>query len=415
MNKASRLSVTLALVLLPMSVSLVHAQAISRVPRGSSENTEEQAKKQKKQAEAAAAAAVVAEVPMFPLATREQPKQLGSPKLGKEMSELIAMKDTNVNPDELIAKAEAIIANPKAMPFDKSIANYIAGYAWQAKDTDSYANAIKYVEGAINNNGLSNNTHYQLMLSLAQMLESEEKHAEALVYADRFLAETKSDDARAYTLKAQIMLATDKPEAAAEPLEKLLAKKPGDKKLMWNLITIYQQSGQDAKAGQMLDKMRSGGLFTESKDYDMAYRLLANIEGREKDAMAVIEEGLSKKILVPDYGVYAFQGRSYYDADQIPKAIELWSKAAPLAKDGEMYLNVGKLQMESKRWADAKASAMSAMDKGVKRKGEAWQVIAQAESSLGNKAAARAAMTEAAKYPETKKWAEGALRQASGK
>ena len=414
MNKVSRLSATLALVLLPMSVSLVHAQAVSRMPRGSVENTEEQAKKQKAAA-AAQAAAATAEVPMFPLATRESPKQLGSPKLGKEMSELIAMKDKDVSPDELIARADAVIANPKAMPFDKSIANYIAGYAWQAKDTDSYANAIKYVEAAVNANGLSNNTHYQLMLSLAQMLESEEKHAEALAYADRFLAETKSDDARAYNLKAQVMLATDKPEAAAEPLEKLLTKKPGDKKLMWNLITIYSQSGQDAKAGQMLDKMRSGGLFTESKDYDMAYRLLANIDGREKDAMVVIEEGLSKKILVPDYGVYSFQGRHYYDTDQIPKAIEMWSKAAPLAKDGEMYLNVGKLQMETKRWADAKAAATTAMEKGVKKKGEAWQVIALAESGLGNKAAARAAISEAAKYPETKKWAESALRQASGK
>ena len=40
--------------------------------------------------------------------------------------------------------------------------------------------------------------------------------------------------------------------------------------------------------------------------------------------------------------------------------------------------------------------------------------LARAENGLGNKAASQAALKEAAKYPETKKWAEAALRQGLG-
>jgi uncharacterized protein HemY len=195
----------------------------------------------------------------------------------------------------------------------------------------------------------------------------------------------------------------------------VLVKQPKDKKLLLNLASIYQQSGKDAKAGEVFDRMRKQGLMTESKDYEAAYRLLANIDGRENEALAIINEGLEKGILTPGYDVYAFQGQAYYAADQIPKAIEAWSKGAPLSKNGEMYLNLGKLQADQEHWAEAKAAAKSALEKGVKKTGEAWQVIGRSEAALGNKAAATAAYRESAKYPETKKWADSVLRQGSGK
>jgi hypothetical protein len=50
-------------------------------------------------------------------------------------------------------------------------------------------------------------------------------------------------------------------------------------------------------------------------------------------------------------------------------------------------------------------SVMQAKAKGVKRQGDIWQVLARAENGLGNKAASTAALKEAAKYPETQKWA----------
>ena len=409
MKKSLLMSAALAWVLLPMPVATVQAQTEAGGVAAPKANTRA-AKRARESKEQGASKAV----PLFPKATRVEVKPSGAPALAKQLSALFELQDKNNN-DEAIAKADAILADPRATAFDKSSAGYIAGYAWLAKDTANYSNASKYIQGAINDNGLSNNTHYQMMLQLAQMLTSDDKHAEALTYVDRYLSETGSDDPKAYVLKANVLYQLKRYEASAKVLEDVLVKKPNDKKILLNLASIYQQSGNDAKAGQVFDRMRSAGLLTESKDYETAYRQLANIDGREQEALAIIDEGVRKGILTPGYDVYAFQGQVYYSAGQIPKAIEAWSKGAPLSKDGEMYLNLGKLQADADHWAEAKAAAKNAMVKGVKKTGDAWQVLARSEAGLGNKPAAQAAYREAAKYPETKKWAEAALRQASGK
>ena len=444
MKKSLLLSAALTLVLLPMQVATVQAQTESGGVDSPKANTRA-AKRAREAKEQGASKAV----PLFAKATRVEPKQSGAPALSKQLAALFELQEKNDN-DAAIAKADAILADPRASAFDKSSAGYIAGYAWLGKDSDNYQNASKYIEGAILADGLSNNTHYQMMLQLAQMLTSDDKHDRSLAYVDRYLTETASEDPKAYTLKANVLyqmkryadsaeavkkalaaspkqddnlirllvanyVELDKPAEAAKVLEDLLSRAPNDKALMLNLASVYQQSGNDAKAGQVFDRMRSAGLMTESKDYETGYRLLANIDGREQEALAVINEGLQKGILTPSYDLYAYQGQVYYSADQTAKAIESWSKAAPLAKDGEMYLNLGKLHAGEEHWAAAKAAARTALEKGVKKKGDAWLVVARSEFGLGNKPAVLAAYREAAKYPETKKVAESALRQASGK
>jgi tetratricopeptide (TPR) repeat protein len=280
----------------------------------------------------------------------------------------------------------------------------VAGAAWQGKDTEHYTNAIKYYQMAVDNNGLDNNTHYRAMLQLAQMQAADAHYAEALALVDRFLAETKADtDETATRVKGQILGAMDKPEEAAAVLEKALAAKPNDKKIMLSLAMRYVEAGQEAKAGAIFDKLHSAGLLTDSKDYDVGFRLLACIDGREKDSIALIDEGLKKGVLQPSYDMYVVQGRAYYEAGEKAKAIEAWSKGAPLSKDGEMYLNLAKLQLDGGNWAAAKQAAMQAKDKGVKRPGDAWRVLARAETGLGNAAASKAAVQEAGKYPDSRK------------
>jgi tetratricopeptide (TPR) repeat protein len=410
MKSSLMLSAALALLLPTFPVAPAHAQEQS----GGVDQRRANTRAAKKEADAKKNAATNA-APLYPNATRQSPEQKGNPKLAKDMDAMFKLQEGEGNEDKLIAKADAILANGSATPFDKSSAAYLAGAAWQSKEEGTYTNAIKYYKRAVDENGLHNNNHYRAMLQLAQMLESDGKHAEALAMVDRFLTETKSEDPAAYNVKAQILLSSGKVGDAAAPLEKLLAANPNDKKLMMNLASVYLQADQDAKAAAMFDKMRAAGLLTETKDYETAYRLMANIDGREKDALALIDEGLKKGVLQPSYDIYAFQGQVFYGQDNIPAAIAAWNKGAPMSKDGEMYLNLGKLQLGEQKYAEAKAAAKNALDKGVKKPGDAWQVIGQAESELGNKGAAMAAYREAAKHPETKKWADASIKAAGGK
>lgn len=442
MKKTLLLSAMLTTLLAPLPMVVAHAQTQS----GGVDDRRANTRATRRNAEQAKAKAAE---PMFPQATREEPKADKSALL-KQHDKLQKLAEDQKN-DEIIALADEMLADPKANAVDRSYAAYYASNAWLDKGSDEVAdrNAARYLKRAIDENGLPNNAHYQNMLQLAALLKNDEKFADSLVYVDRFLAETKANDAKAYQIKAEaeyfggryaeaaatarkamdlgigsesltkLLVSSyqemDKPQEAAKMLEELVAKKPGDKALLQNLASAYQQAEQDAKAGEVMDRMRAQGLLTESKDYEAAYRLMANIQGREKDAIALINEGLQKGLLQPSHDVYAYIGNAYYNAEQIPQAIEAWNKAAPLGKDGETYLNVGKLQASEEKWNEAKAAAQQALAKGVRKPGDAWLVVARAEFGLGNKNAVLAAYREAAKYPETRAQAEKALRQAAGK
>ncbi len=441
MKKTILLGAITALLLCSMPVMKANAQLERGGVESSQANTRAARRAQKEKTAAPA--------PLYPAATRQDPKPEGSKALAKKVAKLFELQEKD-DYDQTIQLAEEIAASADATPYDRATANYFAGFAWASKDTDSYANAISFLKKAIDANGLNNNTHFQIMLQVAQMEMNEEKYADAVATVDRFLTETKSDDGKAWALKGNAlyrleryadsaaalnkaiaaseapddqlvrMLVADyqelnKPLDAARTLEGLLAKNPNDKVLMLNLASAYHDADDDGKASQVLERMRSQGLMTDTKDYEGAYRLMANMEGKDKETVALINEGLAKGVLAPGYDVYAYLGNTYYNADQVPQAIDAWSKAAPLAKDGEMYLNLAKLQVSEDKWADSRSAARQALAKGVRRPGEAWIVIGRAEFGLGNQAAVIAAYKEAAKYPETRKAAEAELRRAGVK
>ena len=403
MKSTLLMSAALAL-LLPVAAEPVLAQTTSGGVDARKANTRAARKAADAQKNAA-----TNQAPLYPNATRESPEQKGSKAAQKAMDELFKLQTEDGAEDKIIAKADEVLAMSGANAFDKSSAAYLAGAAWQGKETKGYGDAIKYYRLAVENNGLHNNNHYRAMLQLAQMLDADEKHDEALKTVDRFLAETKSDDKDAIAIRTNILLSSGKPAEAAAALEKSLAANPNDKKTLMNMASLYLEANQDAKAFAIYEKMRAGNMFTEQKDYENGFAILANLENHEKDALALIEDGQKKGTLQPTYSMYSFIGRQYYDAEKLPQAIEAWSKGAPMSKDGEMYLNVAKLQLDANQFAAAKESALKAKEKGVKKQGDVYQVIARSEKGLGNAAASKAALQEAAKYPETKKWAESAL------
>lgn len=387
---------------------------------------------------------------MYPKATRAEPKVVDSKlqdKLAK-LSEQVAQKKN----DAALAGAEEILADGKATSADRAMAAYYAGYAALDRNSSDYGPAIGYFQRAISENGLSNNAHYSIMLNVAQMQMSEHKYADALVTAQRFLSESQSEDTKAYAVEGnseyrlehypeavaalkkvlgsntdavdsnnvvQMLIASyqemKQPNEAAALAEQLSAKNPDDKNAQMVVANIYAGANQPEKASAIFDRLRAKGMLTESADYQTGYRLLDMIGGRAKDIIALINEGFDKKILAPSGEAYGLLGQSYYDNQQTAQAIAAWEKGAPLADDGEIYLNLAKLHSQNDQWAAAKTSAHQALDKGLDHPGEAWIEIAHAESGLGNKPAAAAAYREAAKDPQTKAQAGRELKQSGAK
>lgn len=345
---------------------------------------------------------------LYPDATREEPKAKGAAKVQAKLQKLVGV----YRKDDFAAtraQADELLANPAANDYDKAVAAQLASQA--AYNLDDTPATVAYLKQALQLNALDNNSHYQLMYMLAQVQLQEDQYTEGLATLDRYLTETKSKKPEDLALKGQGLYQAERYaeaipalkqaiETSPEPkdnwqqllmasyaetgqsgdaiqmAEKIAAKTPTDKKAQMNLAAVYLQADKFDQAAAVLEKLRSGGLMTDEKDYRQLYTTYANMDGKEKDVIAVINDGMQKGILKPDQQTYLALAQSYYYSDQIPPAIEAWKKAAPLSKDGETYLNLAKVLWQEDRIPEAKQAAKSALEKGIKKPEEAKKIIA---------------------------------------
>lgn len=359
---------------------------------------------------------------LFPDTTRQEPEAKGSPKVLTKLNKLIEAYNKALDQEDE-AKATAgyttartladeIIANGSANAYDKALAAQIASQA--ALNTDDEAAAEGYLKQAIDANALGNNQHFQLMLQLAQLQLQKDDYTNGFATLDKYLAESKSKRPADFAFKGQYLYQADRFAECIPPLkqaietstnpedkvdnwtqilmvcyqeagqlaeavkvaEQLAAKTPTDKRAQMNLASIYLNAEQEAKAAAVLEKLRAAGLMTEEKDYRQLYLTYANMEGKEKDVIAVVNEGLQKGVVKPDYQTYLALAQAYYYSEQIPQAIEAWQKAAPLSKDGETYLNLARVLWQEGRIPEAKVAARAALDKGLKKPDDAKKIIA---------------------------------------
>lgn len=355
---------------------------------------------------AKAAAAKPAE--LYPQSKRKAPEHKTPVKISRQLQQLGELYDAEKGA-EAQALADQLIADGGNNAYVRAFAAQIGAHV--AYDGDASADAVRYLNQAIEFNGLDNNAHFGLMMMLAQVQMQEEQYPQALATLERFLAETGSDKPDHLALKGEIFHRMERyPEAiealkaaiaaAPEPnnrwtqvlmasyfesgqaaeaaalAEQLAANAPGDKQAQTNLANAYIESDAYDKAAAVLEKLAAAGLLTEEKEYRQLYSTYLNIEGREKDAARVIQEGLAKGVLKPEFQTYLALAQAHYFSEQIDPAIDAYQKAAPLAGDGETYLNLARLLWQEGRISEAKSAARQAVAKGVKKPGDAQKIMA---------------------------------------
>lgn len=389
------LAAAVAAVLAFGAVSQVHAQSALEQRRAEREARKSKDGEQKKENQ-------------FPNATRKEPGIKASSKAGPKLQKMMKLYN-DAKAADARALADEIIATDSFNAYDRAFAAQIAAQiAYEADDANA---AIAYLDKALAFDGLDNNGQYSVMLMKAQLQMQEDKYAESLATIDRFLNETKSQNPEHLVIKGNALYRLEKyPEAAAvlkqaidaspEPradwqqllmaayaesgqgdqaiamAEKVAAKSPADKRAQMNLVATYLQGDKYDKAAAVLEKLRASGQFTEDRDYRQLYATYLNSEGKEKLAADVIKEGLDKGILKPDYQAYLALAQSYYFSEQPGPAIEAYKKAAPMATDGETYLNLARLLWQENRVPEAKEAAKQAIAKGLKKPDDAKKILA---------------------------------------
>lgn len=358
-------AITVALGLATLA-PLVHADPQPQSQREERAQRRAQGKKQAEQAKPA----------LYPNATRKSPETHSSPKALKLLQEMSTLFDKE-QWATLIAKAEEVAGMEKANAYDKSFAYSMAGNA--AASMDDQAKAEHYFQLAIDSDGLDNDSHFSTMYNLVAVRYGEEKYAEALTTLDRFLAESKTDKPDQLSLRGGILAAMDRFDEAAAVYKGLLAKSPDDKRLMMNAVSVLQSGEKYEEANALLADAYKRGMLTEQRELRALYVGYMNAE-RWAEAQAVIEDGLAKGILKENADLsrdYQILAQNAYMDDKIPLAIELYKRAAPMAADGEAYLNLAKVLDYAERNAEAKAAAKQALEKGVKKPEEAKRILAR--------------------------------------
>lgn len=347
---------------------------------------------------------------LYPNATRQEPGLKSSAKLGSKLQKLVDSYNDAKYPETLAAATE-VLANGSANNYDKALAAQLASQA--AYQQDDVAAAQTYLQQVLELDALDNNGHFQSMLMLGQLQIQEDKTAEGLATLDKYFAESGSKKPEELVIKGQALYQLERYQeaipvlkeaiaGAGEPkdswnqvlmaalsaagqtgeavtaAEQVAARNPNDKKAQMNLATMYMQADQMDKAAGVLDKLRASGQLSEEREYKQLYSVYANMENREKDVIAVINEGMEKGVLKPDYQIYLALAQSYYYAEpqQVDKAIEAWQKAAPMSPNGETYLNLARVLHSEGRIAEAKEAARQAKAKGgLKNAADADKII----------------------------------------
>lgn len=325
--------------------------------------------KSKSEGKAAPAAA-----PLFPNATRQEPDAKASSKTLKALQEVQAAYEKQ-DYAGTIAKADAIANAPDANPYEKSFAYQLAASA--AADQNNDAKAADYFQKALTTNGLDNNSHYQVMSNLAAVQFGTEKYADALKTLDTFLAETKSPDVKYQTMRGSILASMGRNDEAAKLYKDLLAKNPDDKKILMNAVASLQQADQYDQANALLGEAYKKGQLTEAREYKALYAGYLNSD-KWKEAVPVINDGAAKGLLPPDADLakaYMVVAQKAYAEDDTKMAAEMYAKAAPIAADGEAYLNLAKVYSYQGKKAEAKDAAQKALDKGIKKPDEARTLL----------------------------------------
>lgn len=351
------LAVAVALVLPIASAPSWAAGQESMTLQGKRE-AERKARESKDKAENTAAA-------QYPQATREEPEASASRRGLKALQELVETYNAG-DTAKTAAAALAIATDADSNAYEKAFAYQIAATAVSGAGDD--AKGAEYFAKAIEANGLGNNDHYTAMLNLAVVQYGAGEFPQALATIDRFLAETKSQKPEALNLRGGALMGMERYADAAAVYAAQVAASPEDKVARMNAVAAYQQAGQDDKAVALLADAQAKGQLADANEYRALYVSYLNSE-RDKDALKVIDEGLAKGILKegPELArAFMIIGQNAYYVEDEATALAMYTRAAPMADNGEAALNLAKLHSEAGNKAKAKAAAELALSKGVK-------------------------------------------------
>ncbi len=342
--------------------------------------------------------------------------------------------------DEKYAEAKAgfnAMLQRKLNDYERAVVLQYLGYL--AMQEDKPQQAIKNFKEVVKLNSLPNRTHFNVMSNIARMYMATGQYRNAVkAWQDYFKATDEIRDSdyallantyvqledykkgQQYIKKAismaekpseswyQLLLITHQQlgefRQAAKVLEYLVEHYPQKKNYWKQLSQTYFALKQDSKALAALDLANLNGLLTTEQDLLQLFKLYAYLDVPYK-AGKVLEAGLKKGTIESTKKHWKDLGATWYQAQELEKALVAFKKAAELSDDGELDFQIANIYVGLEDWANARTALKAALQKGGLKDrdvGNSWLLLGMAENYLGNEAAARQALEKAKKFPKVR-------------
>jgi tetratricopeptide (TPR) repeat protein len=305
---------------------------------------------------------------------------------------------------------------------------------------NKYGKAIDAYEQALATNALPLQVHEQMMFNVAQMYMSDNKfdkgqqvltrymqescnpvpeahislaiiHAEkkqfreSLKHADLALIKSKTPREAWLQLKLALHFELKEMSRCAEVLVHLIALSPMKETYFKQLQGVLTEIKKDHEALAVLALAERRGFLDEESELRNLYNMYMFMEIPLK-AANVLDRGITQKNVQPTEKNLESLANAWLAAREYDKAEAAMARAAKASDKGELYKQLGQIQMEKENWKGALESLQLARKKGnLKNPGEASFLAGVCAVQLKQWKTAEAALREAMQHEKTAKMA----------
>ncbi|MFC3193117.1 tetratricopeptide repeat protein [Marinicella sediminis] len=344
--------------------------------------------------------------------------------------------------DEQYAEAKAGLTAMTAKLNERDA--YVLGVIYQLlghieSSQGNYAAAANNFKKAIGYDSLPNTTHFQMMLSYAQLLMLNEDHRGGLKALEDYMAMVDEIPDSAFAIKAnahaqleqfregkaaikQAIQLSDKPKESwyqlllamhselseykemADVLRTLIAMSPNKKTYWMQLHSVLFTLKEDKQSLAVWEMAFRKNLFDKESDYLQLFKLYSYNDLPYK-AAATLQAALDGGKVESNFKNWKQAGAVWYESRELQKALKAYEKASEFATDGEMDLTRSYLYLDLEQWANAVESITSALEKGgldENKTGNAWLMLGMSQASLKNYGRARTAFNNAIKFEKSR-------------
>lgn len=343
--------------------------------------------------------------------------------------------------DKAIAAAKELLGNVGS-DYEKAVVMQQMAYLYVYKD--DYKTGAKYLSDALDLNVFSDQETSDATIALAQIYFAMgsyqksldlltkwlpkakdpppqaymyaatsyaqlERYRDALPYAKKAIdlakAKNKPIEEDWYSVLASIYTQLKQYRNAAGVLEILVASYPHKYEYWQTLSSIYMELDEDRKALSTLALAYKQGLVDNQGDL-LRLAQLYMLDDQPYPASQVMQKGLADGKIKANSEHYEYLANTLIAAKEYRDATDALAKAAPLAKNGELWLRQAQVFAQMHDWPNVVKAVDKATDKGdLKHPGNAYILKGMAAAEAKNVDAALSAFKHAERFKDTKRQA----------